>query len=470
MLNPSLVDAIFLTNTANASIFNMTSNAIASLRESAPEAHVIVVETNAAHGYGVYPATVIEPRKPFNYNEFMNIGIRYGKGEFVLMCNNDITFLAGAVPNLIQGMNDHQLDSASPWEPSWHPRRFPDDGRAIYFGYAIEREICGWCIIARRSMLERLQPLDEQFEFWAQDLDYAKTLEVNGVRHGLVRAALVKHAFSVSHDLLGEKRQHMTHEQVKKFQKKWTPKVKPRVFDCFTFFNEVQMLQMRLAELKDVVDTFVLAEAAQTFTGKAKGLVFHENRWAFPSNVHAVAADQLNGSDAWQREASQRQLLLKGLQEAGAKSDDIILLSDVDEIPDVSVVPRLMDIEHPVSLVQHLFYYNFTCRCCDLWTKAKALRYRDFVLAASVDAIRMTPYALLDQGGWHLSYFLDPKKIMEKVSAFSHQEFNTPEYMNAERIQRAIQGGSDLFGRPVKFEHVSVESNPYLPKNFKMLM
>lgn len=462
------LDVVILTNTANPSIYQMTLNAVRSLQREAPHASLIVVETNAAHTFGVYPGLTVEPREPFNYNKFMNIGIRAGKGEFVLMCNNDIEFLPGSVSALIAAMEGHNLDSASPWEPSWHPSRFPQ-ALPVHLGHTIEREICGWCIIARRSMLERLNPLDEQFEFWAQDLDYAKTLEVNGVRHGLIRSAEVRHRFSMSHDLLGARREEMTHEQNRRFQRKWaTPK--PRVFDCFTFYNEFQLLDLRLAELREVVDQTILVEASQTFSGRPKGLLFYENRRGYEQySIHTVLLDGLTGSTAWEREAYQRNAILRGLEEVGAKDHDWVLISDADEIPHPSVVIRAEN-ALGYTLDQVLYYYNLECQAVEPWQIAKLVRFSEVRKAGSVEAVRMTSrYPVLPKGGWHFSYFGDESFIRAKVAAFSHQELNTDRWMNSANIQRALTEGIDLFGRNVPFKQVAVADNPHLPSRVKIL-
>lgn len=464
------LDVIFLANTASASLYDMTLQAIKSVKREAPDAHVVVVETNACHTFGVYPCLTIEPRKPFNYNAFMNIGIKAGKADFVLMCNNDIEFLPGSVKTLLEGMEANELESASPWEPSWHASRFPV-GPDVFFGHTIEREVCGWCIAARRTMLDRLQPLDEQFEFWAQDLDYAKTLEVNGVRHGLIRSAQVRHRFSMSHDLLGARREEMTHEQNRRFQRKWAAP-KPRVFDCFTFFNEFRLLNFRLAELRGVVDQTILIEATQTFSGKPKNALFFENRRGFSSfSIHAVLLDGLDGKNAWEREACQRNAIMRGLEEQGAKDHDWVFVSDADEIPHPGVIERAA---HGLgfTLGQALYYYNLECQATEPWQKAKLLRFSELKRVGSVEAARMTnQWPVLPNAGWHFSYFGDEAFIREKVAAFSHQELNTNQWMNSKNIQKALAEGIDLFGRNVAFRRVPADrANATLPTNYRMLL
>lgn len=409
------LDAVFLTNTASKELYDMTVVAIKTLLQSAPNANVIVVESNPNHPFGSYPGLTLEPRKPFNYNEFMNIGIRYGKSSYVLMCNNDIIFKQNAVPALIDGLRRHNLESASPWEPSFHKDRH-DGLQEVYFGHRIEYYVCGWCILATRAMLERLQPLDEQFEFWAQDLDYAKTLEVNGVRHGLIRAAEVQHWFSSSHNLL-KNREAMTHGQVKKFEEKWATRsaglpvtvVKPKVYDCFTFCEEFNLLDLRMAELKDVVDVHILVEAAVTHRGSPKPLNFYDKRFEYLDRVLPTFLDSLQGSTPTERAECQRNAILTALREAGAKSNDLILISDVDEIPDSSVIARF-GTNRAANLNQEMFFFNARYRSNEQWRRAKILLFEELEHLGSVQRARDTIFnSSIDPGGWHMRYCADAR-------------------------------------------------------------
>jgi beta-1,4-mannosyl-glycoprotein beta-1,4-N-acetylglucosaminyltransferase len=117
----------------------------------------------------------------------------------------------------------------------------------------------------------------------------------------------------------------------------------PRIFDCFTFFNELDLLEIRLRELRDVVDYFVICEAAQTFTGSDKPLYFAENKSRFaeflPQIIHVVVEDFPDCKSSWDREAHQREQMRRGL--AATRAGDLVMLSDVDEIPRPEVIERI---------------------------------------------------------------------------------------------------------------------------------
>lgn len=114
-----------------------------------------------------------------------------------------------------------------------------------------------------------------------------------------------------------------------------------KVYDCFTFFNELELLKVRLEELNDHVDYFVLVEAVETHRGDPKPLYFQENRHLFekylPRIIHIIVTERLSPNQEdpvkgfWNREHLQREYIAKGLK--NCEHLDIILISDLDEIP-----------------------------------------------------------------------------------------------------------------------------------------
>ena len=137
------------------------------------------------------------------------------------------------------------------------------------------------------------------------------------------------------------------------------------VFDCFTFFNEVELLKLRLKELDDVVDHFVLVESPTSFTGKPKPLYYQENAHLFQkfhSKIIHIVIDsfpELNGEEEiklltrfphlkedaekkhWFREGYSRDSILRGL--SGCNDSDVIIISDLDEIPRADAILRIKE-------------------------------------------------------------------------------------------------------------------------------
>ena len=119
-----------------------------------------------------------------------------------------------------------------------------------------------------------------------------------------------------------------------------------KVYDCFMFFNEIELLKMRLEELDGVVDHFVLVESIETQKGHAKPLTFNENRALFekylPKIIHIIVNERHPEFELWERENYQRICISRGLRDCNPS--DIILISDLDEIPRPEFVREMVDL------------------------------------------------------------------------------------------------------------------------------
>lgn len=245
------------------------------------------------------------------------------------------------------------------------------------------------------------------------------------------------------------------------------------VCDAFTFFNELDILEIRLAELYDVIDLFVLVEATHTHKGDPKPLYYAESRQRFARYFdkirHVVVGDLPRGGGLpaiWRREMTQRQRIADGLGDV--PDDAIVLISDLDEIPRREAVALLRAQGIPdgmvVTLEQRLHYYNVNTHCVSLtWTGTRAARCAD-VKAITPDGVRWaglyhagrttgarsTEYPLfgkLEHAGWHLSYFGDAAHIQKKMGAFLHQELVSDENSDPAVIEQRMATGADIWGR-----------------------
>ena len=117
-----------------------------------------------------------------------------------------------------------------------------------------------------------------------------------------------------------------------------------KVYDCFPFYNELELLQVRLAELDPVVDYFVLAESIETQKGDTKPLYFSDNKQLFekylPKIIHVVVDERHPEMGLWQRENYLRNAIRRGLK--NCSPTDIIIVSDLDEIPRASKISEFV--------------------------------------------------------------------------------------------------------------------------------
>jgi predicted O-methyltransferase YrrM len=131
----------------------------------------------------------------------------------------------------------------------------------------------------------------------------------------------------------------------------------PRIYDCFIFNNEVEILSYRITALYHSVDRFVIVEATKTHSGKPKELGF---------------TPELVGK-SWARERHQRDAIMRGLTDC--KDNDVIIISDVDEIPSVKAIQAYNGTNDIRSFDMDLYYYNHETRSEDKWREAKILPY-----------------------------------------------------------------------------------------------
>jgi beta-1,4-mannosyl-glycoprotein beta-1,4-N-acetylglucosaminyltransferase len=219
------------------------------------------------------------------------------------------------------------------------------------------------------------------------------------------------------------------------------------IVDCFPFFQELDLLELRLRTLDSIVDRFVISEALTTHTGLPKPLYFSEHRERFARwndrIIHLVDREQPD-AEAWINEWRQRDLLATALTDLDP--DDLVVMGDVDEIP----APELLAVRPaPGELVifeQVLSLYAVNLRRRDLWLGTRAFRAGDFSRWGSMHAIRMiTDNATVARnGGWHLTYLGDRETTLIKLQATPHVEYGIPYYRDTWRIDVVVSAGRHI--------------------------
>ena len=223
------IDVILLSYTKNDSIFTMTKKCVESIINSEKEHsfNIILVETEKSgkYNYDYKEVNIVIPNETFNYNKFLNIGLKYCKNDWVLISNNDTEYKEGWLTEMLkQNEKDENLLSMSPFCPNWNPHLNSfKKGKEVYYGYRTSYEIAGWSLLINTKVIETIGgKFDEKFSFWYQDNDYAKTIQKKGIKHALIRNTSVYHYVSKSHSLI-EKNKHtqMTHGLNRVFKQKW---------------------------------------------------------------------------------------------------------------------------------------------------------------------------------------------------------------------------------------------------------
>ncbi|MFD2161024.1 glycosyltransferase family 2 protein [Paradesertivirga mongoliensis] len=222
------VDIIILSYARDSNLRALTQQAIDTLYASEDAEKVkfqtIILESERKLSpYQYDNTTTIYPKEAFNFNRYLNIGLKASKSDFICFCNNDIVFFKDWASELLKAMDaDKKLLSASPICPKFHPDSeiYPNTG--IRYGHEIRKEISGWCFLVRREIFQQIGLFDENFSFWFADADYANTLKKYGIKHGLVTSAMVEHLDGRSTiELDSAMKQEMTTEQFWYYQFKW---------------------------------------------------------------------------------------------------------------------------------------------------------------------------------------------------------------------------------------------------------
>lgn len=271
------------------------------------------------------------------------------------------------------------------------------------------------------------------------------------------------------------------------------------IYDGFTFFNELDILEIRLNVLRDVVDRFVLVEARETFTRKPKPLYFAENRERFApflDRIEHVVVDEFPAepSAALAAEIFQRNAIQRGL--AQVSHGDTVMISDVDEIPRPECV-RAATRHRVVIFRQLMFSYFLNYGHLDergqlrsFWGGTVAYRHdgraeepqryselrylpRGGKGARPANRIRALArkfrrfgepegQAHFFQGaGWHFTYQGGVDAIVEKVEAYSHVEFNEERFKSREAVLTAIKEKRDLFGRGGTYGVIPIDDDRF---------
>jgi len=271
------------------------------------------------------------------------------------------------------------------------------------------------------------------------------------------------------------------------------------------FFNEFELLKLKLEELYDIVDYFVLSESTKTHSGLDKPLYFKENSHLFSkytdkiihqvvtdtpasfqalmdmnpiNNFHRKIIDNVKNSywfdkniESYLRDTYEKEMLFLPLTKC--KDCDIIIIGDCDEIPNAGAIKSVIDDfdDNQFYHLQHnVFYYFLNLRKNEPWHGNIIMSFKNFKVN-SFNELRHNKQGIgIGNGGWHFTYMGGYKKVKLKLKSFCHQEYNIEkvkiELKNS--IENAVKSNRDLLNRLCKFwiEELSYETHPkYLVDN-----
>ena len=255
-----------------------------------------------------------------------------------------------------------------------------------------------------------------------------------------------------------------------------------KIIDCFIFYNEIDLLTYRLNILNSVVDYFIIVESTHTHVGKEKHMYFNDVKHLFEDFkekiIHIIVDDfpykqpniNINNGDQWTNEIFQRNAIARGFKFINNLSDDdIITITDLDEIPDPNTLLQIKNNIISISintLEMDLYYYNLNTKFNSKWNSAKILSYKKYnELQKTPNDIRFINCNTVKNGGWHLSYFGDSNFIKNKLQNFTHQEYNNNNFTDLSIIENKINNCKDLFNNTPP-NNITITNNNYLPPEY----
>lgn len=269
-----------------------------------------------------------------------------------------------------------------------------------------------------------------------------------------------------------------------------------KIIDSFIFYNEIDLLYYRLSILNEYVDYFILVESTHTFTGKPKKLYYEENKDRFDKFNHKIIYIKVtdfpykypninyNANNQWNNEYHQRCQIALGINKlmSNLNNEDIIITSDVDEIPNPDILQKIkknilnFHINNLNKLEMDMYYYNLKFRVGNgsNWHGIKLLNYKTYIkMGLTFQQMRLWEHThdvpIVKNGGWHLSYFGDKQFIKNKIRAFSHQEYNNDNYLNDDYLENALKNGINLVGG-LDLQFIPINDNNNLPKDYQIYL
>tara|TARA_Y100001936_G_scaffold244887_1_gene285982 strand:- start:264 stop:1154 length:891 start_codon:yes stop_codon:yes gene_type:complete len=254
-----------------------------------------------------------------------------------------------------------------------------------------------------------------------------------------------------------------------------------KIFDCFMYFDEEVVLDLRLNTLNKYVDYFVIVESTFTHRGDKRNLKFNHKKFQkfedkiiyliFNNEPHGIEEVYENDNEgeksrkyilnAAKRENGQRDYIINGLQ--NASPEDLILISDVDEIPNLENI-NLQNIKEKILMFQQdMFYYKFDLKLPNIvWSGTKGCRKRNLLSPQWLRNIKDKKYPLfrldilfsktkynsvkfIENGGWHFSNIKSPEEIEHKLKSYLHHREFDKEPLSLDQIDDIIKNKQAIY-------------------------
>ena len=247
------------------------------------------------------------------------------------------------------------------------------------------------------------------------------------------------------------------------------------IYDCFQYFDEDHIVDLRLNILNEYVDFFVISESTKTHQGKDKKINFDIKKFSkFENKIKFIIANydkeinfKIHTGGESPIEQHQRNSLIEGIKDA--LPEDLIILSDSDEIPDLTKLKDINKNKKFIAFSQQMFMYKLDLQNLDEsdWIGSRITMKKNITSMQLLRNLKFKKYPFwridknnlqIIKGGWHFSFLQTPKQILNKIKSFSHGEFNSNS-INEKVIEEKIIKNEDIFDRGKKLKKVKLDSS-----------
>ena len=252
-----------------------------------------------------------------------------------------------------------------------------------------------------------------------------------------------------------------------------------QIIDCFNYFDEDLILDIRLATLCNYVDKFIICEATLDHAGNKKKLNFDIKKFRkYENKIKYIVIDDLpkivkkfkkHWHPAHARDQFQRNSLVRGLSDCDP--NDLIMISDLDEIPNPEKISDFKKEDKYACFVQDNFLLKFNLLNISepKWCGTRMCRKKDLKSPQWLREIKTKkmPFykfykpkfdKFIENGGWHFSSVKNAEGIYKKLNSYSEQQWNNKKFKNMEIIERKIEQKKDLFDRNHDFKVLKIDN------------